>query len=249
MNKEFKTKNEIINEINKFINTLKDYKPLKTKPLPNNAFYKYCQSNDLVLLNDKYFAYTINDTLRNKTCDIAIACDVTNKKKILTIRNNGRVKEMDNKLSFDTLIEIYNAFVRDIISHQRIIREIKTIEDACDLLKNQEIVILDNPSGNNLFYIDKISNIKFDKKNIELHYWNESYGFNKNNFKCEYKSNHKYTHMITSIPKILDKLVKISKTFVGNKNALLDRVMQIKKDAYTNMETNFIQLNDIVTSL
>ena len=126
-------KNLYINTINRFINLMPSFKPLKNDSGGiDSRLEKYIVENNLKLLKTNFFAKNIPSSLRDNSYfgnRIEIAIDENNVKHIIVCRDGSReAKEISNKLGIGTIKQIYQYFVYAVGEPNSIIRELKEIK-------------------------------------------------------------------------------------------------------------------------
>ena len=166
---EEKNKKIYVEVINKFINLRPYFKPpLKNKNNIKNKIRLFCKNNDLHLLDTFYFTHNVPFQIKGGENTFFLCVDNDNIKHIYTIRGMwSDVKELNDRLGLNTLINFYNAFVYNVVSPSKIMRDIKEIKMGIKNFKYPTNVCIKNIDRDylSIYLINKIS---FDDDNKTL---------------------------------------------------------------------------------
>lgn len=145
------SKNEILNVINSFINQNPSFCPKARHRLCGNDFKKYCDDNGYIILDEYFLASKMPKNLRSNsytygnnygyTNDIAIVSDSEKNKKILVKRSSGKIKEISNLLSIETLYSIWDTFVNKVVSYQYALRKLKELKNSIEVFNENSDIL------------------------------------------------------------------------------------------------------------
>lgn len=160
---EEKNKKIYVEIINKFINLQPHFKPpLKNKNNLKNKIKLFCKNNDLHLLDTFYFTHSVPFQIKGGENTFFLCVDNDNIKHIYTIRGMwAEVRELNDRLGINTLINFYNAFVYNVVSPSKIMRDIKEVKMGIKNFKYPTNVCIKNIDKDYLT-IHLINKLSFD---------------------------------------------------------------------------------------
>ena len=244
---EEKNKKIYVEIINKFINLRPYFKPpLKNKNNIKNKIRLFCKNNELHLLDTFYFTHNVPFQIKGGENTFFLCVDNDNIKHIYTIRGMwSDVKELNDRLGLNTLINFYNAFVYNVVSPSKIMRDIKEIKMGIKNFKYPTNVCIKNIDRDylSIYLINKIS---FDDDNKTLSIKCKTIEIDNRNCHLVLNINRDVNYNITSFPTMIKFFDK--NNFVNSEKIddLIKEHYEIKfKKINAEMIKNINSINDI----
>ena len=183
-----KDKQLYIDTINKFINSVPNFKPIVKNN--NMAFSKmlfYAESNNYKLLDIRMLTNNLSSDLKGGYWNgksIEVMVDKNNVKHIILIRTlNGKPKEMSVSLSLNTLVSIYNGFVLNMETPTKNLRLLKEAKNFFDNIEYPHYIQRES-SFSNLKY-EFVKEVKVDIRDCSLKLRYDLISINKSSLLCE----------------------------------------------------------------
>ena len=251
------SKNEILNAINSFINQNPSFCPKARNILCGSDFKKYCDENGYVILDEYFLASKMPKNLRSNgynygnANDIAIVADSDKTKKILVKRSSGKIKEISNLLSNETLYSIWDTFVNKVISYQYALRKLKELKSSIEVFNDNSDILycLDTDIQNTNRTLTFVSIC-----NVNMNLYNRAVTFNRTIYKYNQKDSKFYREssndgMVLSIPSFNEMALSYKKLLLVKLPDLKELIKNNHCSITKNYENNFNESMTFIESL
>lgn len=250
-------KTEIINKINRSINSHKNFNPINVTYSYDKAFKKYCLEHEYTILENSFFTSHIPSNLRSfylnrgiKTYEIGIVSTKDKAKKILLRRNGGDVKEISPMLSTSTLESIYKAYITDKVSLKNEIKKIKDVYRLMSVLNeyNDILFYYDNNSSHSKYEFYKYEKVSFNFKTKRFKYNIKKYTIGKYTCSLSESNYQEGSITINEAISLLDNLKKMKFIQFSKLDKFLNNHYEdVIKLINENMESSLKLFNEIKT--
>lgn len=157
-----KDKNLLIDIINRFINKNPNFKPITNDR--TSEIYNFTITHGLKFIDKYFFSRNVPYQIHGGYNTFAICLDENNVKHVILKRGiYNAPKQMNNRLSLETIRNLYKCLVYDVIDQTKIYRELKEVKTLINNFKSNTPLIVKNKVNSYSHCYQIIKDIRYEE--------------------------------------------------------------------------------------